>query len=158
MNPRAVDAARTEYQRAEQSGASIRTSNDFSEVQSAWTSFLVHAGRIFTKLERGSKNDNESRAWWGKKLHERRTDPLLCYLWHARNAEEHTLQQITEMNETSVKNVEPTQRDLDRFNRAVANEKRPFVPLGLVEVVWAHIKMLDVVDRGITYPAPASHL
>jgi hypothetical protein len=158
VDPRAVDAARIEYQRAGQSAATIRVSNDFAEIQTAWASFLVHAGRIFTKLEQGSKDDNQSKAWWGKKLHERRTDPLLCYLWHARNADEHTLQQITEMKEASAKNVESTQSDIDKLNRAMASEKRPFIPLGLVEVVWAHVKMLDVTDRGISYPAPGSHL
>jgi hypothetical protein len=104
--------------------------------------------RVTTKVKRGGE----------KKLHERRTDPLLRYLWHSRNADEHTLQQITEMKEASAKKVEPTQSDVDELNRAMANEKRPFVPLGLIEVVWAHIKMLDVTDRGITYPAPESHL
>jgi hypothetical protein len=103
VDPRAIDAARIEYQRAGQSAATIRASNDFAEIQSAWASYLVHSGRIFTKLEQGSKGDNKSKAWWGKKLHERRTDPLLRYLWHSRNADEHTLQQITEMKEASAK-------------------------------------------------------
>jgi hypothetical protein len=157
MDKKAVEAARIEYQRAFQNAETIRTSNDFDTIQSAWSSFLVSSGRIYTKLEQGSKTANKSKTWWGEKLHFRRTDSLLCYLWHARNADEHTLQRIAELKETNVQNVEPTQGDIDALNRALANEKRPSVPLALLEVTWAHINMLNVIDRNVIYCAPDRH-
>jgi len=40
----------------------------------------------------------------------------------------------------------------------MASETRAWAPLGMVEVTRAHIKMLDVVDRGVRYPAPDMHL
>jgi hypothetical protein len=158
MDKKAVDVARTEYTRAVENAALIRTANDFAKIENAWAAFLVAAGRVYTKLEQGSKISAKSKAWWGKKLHERRTDPLLCYVWHARNADEHTLQQITERQDTSVKFVEPTEQDDGALHEAMKGETRPWVPLALTEIVWAHVKFLDVIDRGVRYSAPQTHL
>ena len=158
VDQKAVDAARIEYGRAAQAAETIRTSNNFEEIKTAWSSFLVSSGRIYTKLEQGSKTDESSRTWWGKQVHERRSDPLLCYLWHARNVDEHTLQNIAEFKEATVKSAEPTPDDVEALNSALANEQRPTAILGLLEVVWAHVKMLDVLDRGVRYCPPTKRL
>lgn len=158
MNKKAIDLARIEYQRAAQSVGVIQTSNDFDAIESAWASFLVAAGRIYTKLEQGSKASGKGISWWGQRVHQRRTDPLLRYLQHARNVDEHTLQQVAKLQEASVQSVKPTPGDFDDLNRSMAGETRAWVPLGLVEVTWAHVKLLDVVDRGVRYSAPDTHL
>jgi hypothetical protein len=157
VQAKAIEAAWAEYKRAEEFAASIATSNEFAEVDAAWKSFLVHAGRVFTKLEQGSKTDGKSQAWWGRKLHERRTDALLCYLWHARNADEHTLQEIAALREATIKQVQPTQAELNEFHNAMSKQPLPYSPLALIEVTPRHFKMLDVVDRGVKYVAPLEH-
>jgi hypothetical protein len=58
--------------------------------------FLIAANRIFSKLEQGSKTNGQSKAWFGRKRHERRTNPLLRYIHHARNADEHGLAKVTD--------------------------------------------------------------
>src|SRR5262249_4911621 len=95
MDRKAFIAARTEFDRAHQSLIELGASNNFAEIERCWTSFLVSAGRVFTKLEQGQKHSAKSRAWWSKKVHQRRTDPLLCYIWHARNADEQTIAPVT---------------------------------------------------------------
>jgi len=81
---------------------------------------------------------SKSKVWWGNKLHERRTDPLLRYLWHARNADEHTLQRINQLQSAHAKVVEPTK--VEQLERAMKNETRAWTPLGML--------LLAVTDRG----------
>jgi hypothetical protein len=50
---------------------------------------------IYSKLEQGSKGNSKSRKWYDQKTHARRIDSLLCYLHHARNSDEHTLELIS---------------------------------------------------------------
>jgi hypothetical protein len=158
LDQKAIDAARTEYTRAVDSLAVVATTNDFPTLEKHWASFLVSAGRVFTKLEQGTKVSSKSKAWWGKQLHQRRTDPLLRYLWHARNADEHTLQRINQLQPASAKVVDPKQEDVAALERAMEKETRPWVPLGLVEWTPEHVALLPVTDRGVRYDPPKEHL
>lgn len=87
---------------------------------------------------------------------QRRTDPLLCYLWHARNADEHTLQSVAQFNPGSIKEVSPTPEELQQFHDNMAKQPLPYAPLALLEIVYPHVALLDVVDHGQRYPAPKS--
>jgi hypothetical protein len=157
MQKKAIDAAKSEWERAEEFADVVAKSDSFPEVEAAWKSFLIHSKRVSTKLEQGAKTDGKSNAWWGRKVHERKTDPLLCYLWHSRNADEHTLQEIAELKDLSVKQVEPSQEELDAFHEAMAKQPHPYAPLALLEIVPRHVKLLDVVDSGRAYPVPQEH-
>jgi hypothetical protein len=81
MDPTALKAARTEFDRAFQNIDELAAANHYTEVARHWAVFLVNAGRVFTKLEQASKVTAKSRAWWGKKVNERRGDELLRYVW-----------------------------------------------------------------------------
>jgi hypothetical protein len=72
MDKKAVDSARKEYDRAAECVSIISTSPDFASVESAWSAFLVANGRVFAKLKQGSKSSSKSRAWWGRKVCQRR--------------------------------------------------------------------------------------
>ncbi|MBW9332467.1 hypothetical protein FEE59_02970 [Herbaspirillum sp. RU 5E] len=63
-------------------------------IESAWIEFLAAAMTIYNKLEKGSKTNGKSEAWFGRMKHERKSDPLLSYLHHARNADEHGIIRI----------------------------------------------------------------
>jgi hypothetical protein len=158
LDKTAIDAARTEYTRAADSLAVVATTNDFPTLEKHWASFLVSAGRVFTKLEQGAKVSSKIKAWWGNNLHQRRTDPLLRYLWHARNADEHTLQRINQLQAAQAQGIEPTKEDIDQLERAMKNETRPWAPLGVVLWTPEHVLLLPVLDRGIRYDPPKEHL
>jgi hypothetical protein len=87
MDKKAVEAAGIELNRALKSVTLLGAANNFADVQSHWTAFLASAGRVFTKLEEGSKDTQKSKTWFGTKVHQRRTDPVLRYVWQARNAQ-----------------------------------------------------------------------
>ena len=152
MDKKAVDAARKEYDRAAECVSIIRTSPDFASVESAWSAFLVASGRMFTKLEQGSKSSSKSQAWWGHKLCQRRKDALLRYLFHARNADEHTIEEIAEPDETKIMIAEPNEK-------IVAAREHGLYPILLTtEIALKNLRLIDVVDKGNRYEVPKDHL
>lgn len=64
-------------------------------VRSEWSRFLVAAGRVYSKLEKGAKGHPKAEPWFGKAKADRKADQLLSYVHHARNAEEHGIADIT---------------------------------------------------------------
>jgi len=117
----------------------------------------VSAGRVFTKLEQGSKGSARTREWWSKKVHQRRTDPLLCYIWHARNADEHTIAAVTEQHAGGVKFVDPTPEEQAAFLEQMKKLGKPYLALATIEATRTHVRLLDVVDRGIRYSPPQAY-
>jgi hypothetical protein len=80
------------------------------------------------------------------------------YLWHARNADEHTLQRINQLQAAQAQGIEPTKEDIDQLERAMKNETRPWAPLGVVLWTPEHVLLLPVLDRGVRYDPPKEHL
>lgn len=157
MDEKAIDAARLQLERARKSMTALKASKDFSEVENHWADFLVAAGRAFTKLEQGSKKSGKSQAWWGRILHKRRNEPLLCYLWHARNVDEHTLQQVTQRHPGGTSAIAPTEHDLKMLRRAVGIENTPHTVIGVYKFSLPQVMLVDVVDKGVRYSAPAGN-
>lgn len=158
MEQKAIETARIEFGRAFQSMDDLIASNHFTEVERHWSAFLVSIGRIYTKLEQGSKISGTSKAWWGRKVHERKIDPLLKYLWHARNADEHTIRAVTEQYPGKVTKVEPTEKEIDEFHQKMKDQPHPYVGLGMIEVVFPHVKLVHVIDCGVKFDIPHEHL
>jgi hypothetical protein len=158
MEKRAVEQARIQFDHASKALADLKGSNDFAAIERHWTEFLGAAGRVFNKLEQGAKVSGESRAWFGRKHGQRRSDPLLRYVWHARNVNEHSLEQVAELNPGHAKVVEPTKRDLAALAEWEKTETRPHAVLGLVEAVFSHVALKSVTDRAVPFPPPDTHL
>jgi hypothetical protein len=99
-----VIACATVYRRAVQPGTpslkELKETKDPAIIETLWENFLIAANGIYSKLERGAKTNGKSKAWYGRKKHERKNDPLLSYLHHARNAAEHGIQRITSRTST----------------------------------------------------------
>ncbi len=65
-----------------------RTLQNFNEARRGWCAFLLHANRVFSKLEQGAKG-TASLPWHGTIRRARKKDPLLQYIYQARDAENH---------------------------------------------------------------------
>jgi hypothetical protein len=96
MNKTAVEAAYSCLEQAKDAVKTMESADGFDAMEKAWTNFLIMSNRIYTKLEQGAKTDGASTAWFGRKKHERRKDPLLRYIKNARDADEHGLERVTE--------------------------------------------------------------
>ncbi|MFL6725177.1 MAG: hypothetical protein ACJ8FS_01530 [Sphingomicrobium sp.] len=65
------------------------------DVADAWADFLAHANKVYAKLRAACHGQPLDWMWWKKKMDERRDDPLLAYIHHARNCDTHRLEDTT---------------------------------------------------------------
>lgn len=75
--------------------ASLESANTLGEAESAWSDLLLAANGIYSKLEQGSKTSGRAEGWFGRAKRARKDDPLLSYMHHARNSEEHAIEDVT---------------------------------------------------------------
>jgi hypothetical protein len=96
MDRTALRHAWERLQQAENACTALQGAQTLGEIERAWSAFLSAASAIYSKLEKGAKGTGSCEGWFGRIKHERRTDPLLSYIHHARNADEHGIVDITE--------------------------------------------------------------
>ena len=143
MRKEAVDQASTKLEKARQAVAAMARSNDLQALEAAWIDFV--------KLEQGTKANASSEGWFSRKKHERKLDPLLSYIHHARNAEEHTIEPITERVSSS---VAVKGRGAYRFDGILGrNANLKVTHLGgeppQVETKGPHVRLVRIRDRGV---------
>lgn len=91
MRSIAVHQAERRLERARNAITRMHATRSFVEAQEAWSDFLLAANGVYTKLENGARGCSISTPWFGRKRHDRKSDPLLAYVHQARNADEHGL-------------------------------------------------------------------
>ena len=75
----------------------MRAACNFEEFEDAWQDFLGCLEKSWIKTERACQPfSNRFQPWQGRFKKRRKDDLLLRYLKHARNADEHTLQETVE--------------------------------------------------------------
>lgn len=159
MDKTAVAASYVSLAKAAAAIEAMRNAKTFPELEAAWSDFLLAAGRIFSKLEQGAKSNGTSRAWFGRQRHTRRSEPLLSYIHHARNADEHGIERITERKPAS----------LGIGSSGATYIKRMTVRHGLIEiegdgsplkvtVIPGRAELIAVFDHGDKYEPPTQHL
>ena len=137
--------------------------------EAAWSLFLSQAGKFYAKLEQGSKPCGQSQAWFGQRKRERREDPLLSYIQHARNSDEHSLDLITgrsadgveiKFPESSEVRVSAWVRLREDGKLDIANPTVSASGGDVISVLEANprLVLLPVDDRGVRYQPPALHL
>jgi hypothetical protein len=151
----AIKSARIQFERAAQNIDELATEKNLAEIERHWAAFLVNAGRVFTKLEQASKASPKGKTWWSGKIRERRSDELLLYIWHARNADEHGIRRVTEQYISEVKAASPIPEEFEAANREAAKRGLPYAVLGAFDITM-RVKLVDVIDRGVRYAVPAT--
>jgi hypothetical protein len=80
----------------------MKSSSNFDELEDEWKSFLHSIEKVWVKAERACQHvRNQFEPWQGRFVTERRKDPLLSYLRHARNSDQHTIQEMMEKKPAS---------------------------------------------------------
>jgi hypothetical protein len=82
-------------QKARDALTRLEASTTLDDAESAWGDLLLSGNAIYSKLEQGSKVNGKASAWFGRAKRARKDDPLLCYMHHARNSEEHGIEDVT---------------------------------------------------------------
>ena len=96
MQVSALHQAQARLTRAKAALRQMERAQGFSALDEGWSNFLVASKLVFTKLGAGAKGDPASESWFSRKLGQQKADPLLSYLYQARNAEEHGLNRSIE--------------------------------------------------------------
>ncbi|HUZ32008.1 MAG TPA: hypothetical protein VMV19_07880 [Xanthobacteraceae bacterium] len=74
----------------------LEATSTLDETESAWADLLLSGNAIYSKLEQGAKaGGGKASAWYGRIKKLRKDDPLLSYVHHARNSEEHGIEDVT---------------------------------------------------------------
>jgi hypothetical protein len=94
MNPQAIEHAKMRLAKAEAANVVLQNSESLVETRMAWSDFLLAASGVYSKLEQGAKGHPSSRGWFGRVKRERKDTPLLKYLHHARNSDEHGIEEV----------------------------------------------------------------
>lgn len=95
MRPEGVAAAQRELRRAGRAHDRLVRAERFEEAEDAWADYLTHANRVFLKL-RAACHGQLEWPWWKRIMDQRRDDPLLAYIHHARNSDTHKLEDTTQ--------------------------------------------------------------
>jgi hypothetical protein len=74
----------------------LESAQGLNEAESAWSDVLLAGNAVYSKLEQGSKANGKATGWFGRVKKVRKDDPLLSYVHHARNSEEHAIDDITQ--------------------------------------------------------------
>lgn len=170
MLKRAVDRAvdNLESARTDLKGFSAKSS--YRTARDSWCNILVKSHRIFTLLEQGAKVTDASKNWFGRHKHTRRTDPLLQYVHHARNADEHGIEAVTQFAQAKIELVagettRGTIENVTNFGGSLRGTFRPGVgassdlkDLTELRIYPDRPVLIPVVDRGMTYLPPVEHL
>jgi hypothetical protein len=169
MNPKAVEKARERLRLASDKLEEAAAAPNYAAFCGAWYFFLTAAKNVYTTLEQGAKDSPQSRQWFGAKKNERKSDPLLQYLFQARDDNEHGLSDVTKLEPASMAigrikpgysnamtlNVTTDDRGKPTIHKAVSHDGLPI----LVESKSSHAALVPVTGRGnITYNPPKSHL
>ena len=94
--------ARTRLERAEAAFQRLLNTSEYPKFEEAWSDLLLNLNSIYSVLEQSSHGNPKAEAWFGRKKHERKKDPLLAYLHQARNADEHGIEPVTRFQQGGV--------------------------------------------------------
>ncbi|WP_244808006.1 hypothetical protein [Caballeronia zhejiangensis] len=163
-----LNAARTELRFAREAIEAMKAARTIAELDVHWKEFLSRTTRIWNKTEASLKGDpkffNSVHTKRAKEAQKR--DPLIKYLARARDADEHTIDPITEEipagPEYRVDGPNGSWISLRDVKLTRADGKPETIPIRVegftsVRFAPAEIFALPAVTRGQTTPVPDSH-
>ena len=166
MDKRALEKAKSRLRIARSAVEDLSKLNDYDAFQDHWYVFLSASKNIYTVLEQGVKGSTKSQQWFELKKQERRNDPLLQYIYQARNDNEHGLQPVTEYvpGSLAIGVSKPGYSNSMRINGSIGSggtlnvsslDNKPV----LIEQTLPHAKLMRVHDgNGKAYAAPEEHM
>lgn len=165
MDNRAVRKAHSRLRAAKKALNDLAGCQSYDAFADVWYVLLFSAKGVYTVLEQGAKISPKSRAWFEDKARERRSDPLLQYLYEARNTDEHGIAPVLEHapGQLNIGVMKPGFSTRFQVNGSLGLGKElEITPLDekplLIELTSACARLTQVHDRhGRPYDPPDSH-
>lgn len=165
-----LEQAKGRLKLAERAFASICSAgHNRTEFQTHWLDFLVQWKGTYTKVQQAAKDSAQEIQWFGSVNRERRNDPLLRYLFEARNDGEHNTEQSATHKPDrftfSSEGAELKVRVNDDGSLYIGQDGRPSIldedgPISDISLLPAESRLLPVkeFDGKRIVPPPTSHL
>lgn len=96
VKPAGIEKCRSRLKEAHAELALCKAANTHTEFARHWYRYLVAACAIIHIMESACRKDPTARQWFGERRRKDRKDPLLFYMYQARNADEHGIEPVTE--------------------------------------------------------------
>jgi hypothetical protein len=161
VNKGIAGQAHRRLQAADKKAKALAHSRSDDEIIDLWSEFLTEQHRFFNRLGNAMETRSE-QGRWERIIAARKADPLLSYLLHARNADEHGRNSITAARQGSIGLAAPGEALLiDELviesgrvtvakMRNIGPQKGPGIHFEPAKVVATSVE-----DRGRTYHPPS---
>ncbi|MGC5796581.1 hypothetical protein [Sphingomonas sp. NFX23] len=101
MNKGILKQAENRLAAASKKAAAISHSRSNAEIMEIWSEFLTEQQRFFNRLGNAAETNSE-RGWFERALAARNQDPVMLYLYQARNADEHGRSSIASVTNSAL--------------------------------------------------------
>lgn len=141
----------------------MKLANDLQQLEEFWKRFLHHLDRVWNKAENHYRKSPKWDNWRGKFISQRRQDPLLSYLINARNVDEHSISEISQVQHGSLR-INPINKGgslkIDRLEFSINGKGFDIKSTSPLDIVFqpAMVRLLPVENRGKIYNPPTAHL
>ena len=140
----------------------MKKAKSLSVLETLWKRFLHHIDRVWNKAEAHYSKSPKWPNWGGKYIRLRRRDELLSYLVAARNADEHSISEITALKGGSFGiNARDPSQGLHIKSLKFGPDGIKDISLGteaIIEFTPAKVQLIKVHNRGQDYTPPTKHL
>lgn len=168
MDISAINKAKDRLVSAKARLKDLGSAEDYDTARRQWYEFLLSSNSVFSVLEQGSKSSNKSGAWMREKKQERKKDSLLSYLQHARNADEHNVPSVTELDRQKIVMM-AGDKEVAEIRDMIGNQGtfQSLSEVGVspkletvteLRIYPERAKLIRVRDRGTYYDPPEEHL
>lgn len=149
----ALAVAKRELRAAERHNEAMKKCDSFEDMDIEWRGFLVSIEKVWKKIERAGVAINQGKfGLLQKPFKERKkNDRLLSYILHARNSDEHSVQEVSShLNQYTAVPIGIVHRSMGQADvfEPVNPSGRPSVQMDI------KFELVDVTDRGKTYRPP----
>lgn len=156
-----LDAEKKELAAAKRAFSTMKAATSFDVFEEEWRDLLNCLEKLWNKVERGCQHEkNRFQPWQGKFSNLRKKDTLLRYLKQARDADNHSIQEVAE--------VKPGHRTMNSLNPRGGYIEHMEIRNGEVVqysgdpmIVADHpptVEVTKVKNSGSWYNPPTSHL
>jgi hypothetical protein len=144
-----------ELRSAERALQRMLVAQDVDSFEAAWRDFLVNVEKAWVKTERDCVSKKTFRVWQDKFKKLRSEDQLLRYIYQARHADQHSVQDILGHTPGRIEIPGPV-----AINSLIISEGNLVHYDGTQPLTYypPQIKLVRVTNRGVDFDPPSEHL
>ncbi|WP_146142894.1 hypothetical protein [Halomonas sp. ND22Bw] len=149
-----------ELDRAKKQIQAMESAESLDDFEHHWALFLHFIERVWNKSEAHFKQSPAWAGWRGKYVNMRSRDALITYLRHARNADQHSVEEITDRlpGGTTISNNSGGPITITKLD-VTGGGPATYEADGHLDIAFTpgKVKLIPVTNYGTTYEPPTTH-